>query len=140
MHEIVRLMKDLIPGPTKRIYLAAPYSTDGKVSSEWEEVRYRLVNIAAMRLIRAGLTVFSPISHSHPLSKTQAEKFNSHDLWLTQDKEFLKWADLLVVLILPGYADSYGVAWERQWFKDHKKPEFILTINDVYKLDRQEEK
>jgi nucleoside 2-deoxyribosyltransferase len=143
MHQIAELMNYLIDHSPKRdgrVYLAAPYSTGGKISEEWQEVRYRLVNITAMRLIRAGFVVFSPVSHSHPLSKTQDEKFNTHNLWLGQDVEFLQWADLLVVLALPGYVDSYGVAWERQWFKDHGKPEFILTINDVYKLDLQEEK
>lgn len=141
MHPIAKLIVKA-SGVTERkprVYLAVPYSTNGMVNDTWRTVRFDLVNIAAMRLIRAGFIVFSPISHSHPLSLTQVEKFNTHDLWLEQDMAFMEWADLLVVLVLPGTSESRGVQCERAWFKQRKKPVFDLTISDIYKLEKHEE-
>jgi nucleoside 2-deoxyribosyltransferase len=139
--DIILSIKELAdPAPCEpiRIYLAAPYLSRG-LTKEWENLRVTAVNIAAMRLIRAGFVVFSPISHSDPISKAQDDKYNTHALWLSQDEKFMEWADVLVILELPGVYQSFGVQWERTWFAKHDKPESWITLEDVYNMELEEE-
>lgn len=119
-----------------KLYLAAPYSCP--FCKNWENLRFEMVNIAAMTLINAGYVVFSPISHSHPISIIQPAERNTHELWLGQDAYFLDWADALVVLTLPGWGDSYGVAKEIGWFEQSNKPVYYLSIAQVYQEQKEQ--
>lgn len=124
-----------------KIYLACPYSVRGSGHNKaWEILRFECANIAAMRLINLGLKVFSPISHSHPISLTQPhDELNTHDLWLGQDKAFYEdWANLLVILTLPGWYVSHGVTVERRSFLFRDVPEFLLSMEQVYELEKGE--
>jgi len=122
-----------------RVYLGAPYSNPNPL---WMKLRFELINIAAMQLILDGFVVFSPISHSHPIASTSSDKqaVQNYDLWLGQDNHFMEWADVLVVLELPGWRDSKGLKYEMEWFYKHNKPVAYLHLNDVYysELDRRE--
>jgi hypothetical protein len=118
-----------------RVYLACPYSVTIGHSKSWEAVRFELANIAAMALINRGAVVFSPISHSHPIALTQPVAKNTHSLWLSQDFEFLKWADLMVILDLPGVDESYGVRREIQFCSEHLKPCVYASIFEFYGLE-----
>ena len=113
-----------------KLYLAAPYSCP--FCKNWESLRFEMINIAAMTLISAGYVVFSPISHSHPISVVQPAERNTHELWLGQDVYFMDWADTLVVLKLPGWEDSYGVQKEIDWFQRSIKPVYYLDMTEVY--------
>ena len=91
-----------------RVYLAAPYTDPNPA---WREFRVMATNLAASALMRAGFVVFSPISHSHPI----AECMNGHlDLafWLEQDTPFLQACDATIILTLPGWQNSKGIAAE----------------------------
>jgi nucleoside 2-deoxyribosyltransferase len=121
--------------PTK-VYLACPYSHP--TCKEWEQVRFNLVNIAAMTLINAGYVVFSPISHSHSLADTQPAQRNSHALWLDQDVHFMEWADKCIVLTLPGWLDSRGVRWEIEWFEKTLKPVDYVSMETIYYLQKEQ--
>lgn len=88
-----------------RIYLAAPYSDDplrGYVES----------SKAAARLMDAGNVVFSPLSHSHPISHHGKLDPMDHAFWLHQDLSWLRECDVLMVLQLPGWEISKGVRRE----------------------------
>lgn len=62
----------------------------------------------------AGHVVFSPISHSHPISRyTNADACTS-DFWLKQDLPFLAVCDELWVLTLPGWDKSSGIKREME--------------------------
>jgi hypothetical protein len=119
-----------------KIYLACPYSHH--TCKSWETIRFELANIAAMTLINAGYIVFSPISHSHPVSGTQPAYRNSHQLWLGQDVYFMQWADILVVLALPGWPDSKGVQWEIDWFEKFQKPIFYMDLSEIYEAQQEQ--
>lgn len=91
------------------IYLACPYSDPS------EEVRLQRVveadRVAGM-LVGHGYAVFSPISYSHRLVKSVPASFG--DGWYEFDLEFLRRSDLVMLLQLPGWEDSRGVALERR--------------------------
>jgi hypothetical protein len=90
------------------VYLAVPYSnSDEKVREE----RFLKVNKVAARLLKEGITVFSPISHSHPLALA-GDLPTDFDFWLQFDKTFLSHSKKLIVLMLDGWTTSKGVAGE----------------------------
>lgn len=89
------------------IYLASAYShPDPGV----REQRFQEVCRAAAILLRAGIVIYSPISHSHPIARYGLPK--SWEFWSKVDREFLIRCDLLAVLTLPGWQDSIGVQAE----------------------------
>jgi nucleoside 2-deoxyribosyltransferase len=91
----------------KRIYLAAPYSSaDPKVISE----RVDRINRYAAELMKTSI-VFSPISHSHPIALA-GELPTDFSFWVRQNHEFIRWADIVCVLMLDGWEHSNGVSEE----------------------------
>lgn len=98
------------------IYLASPYSHPDLTVIER---RFHAACRAAAHLMREGNCVFSPVAHSHPISDHIPEARLSHEFWLKQDFEILRHADMLMVLKLDGWEQSYGVG---------KEIEFALTI------------
>lgn len=74
------------------IYLAVPYSFDPDLS-------FQIANKEASFLMQQGNVVFSPISHSHPISLHMPENYRrSHEFWMMQDLNVLKRCDVLVVI------------------------------------------
>lgn len=58
-----------------------------------------------------GEVVFSPISHSHPIDRW-FDRPESGTFWKRQDEPFLLGCSKVVVLRLPGWDESLGVAHE----------------------------
>ena len=90
------------------IYLASPYTDPDPAV---QEARYRAVCVAAAELHRAGHLVYSPIAHSHGIAKHGGiqgdwETFSRVDTWM------LHRCRSVLVLMLPGWADSVGVVAE----------------------------
>ena len=76
-----------------KIYLAIPYSG-------MEESSYNQATYASVRLLEEGYNVFSPITHSHPMSTyPENELPGTWDFWKEIDYQFLDWADELWVLV-----------------------------------------
>ena len=94
----------------KKIYLACPYShKDKKVRLK----RVEQANKKAAELMEEGHLVFSPLSHSHPISEYCNVDPMDHDFWLRQDLWILRGVcDELHVLCLEGWSDSKGVQAE----------------------------
>jgi hypothetical protein len=95
---------------TGLIYLAQPYShPDERVRA----LRTELGFVMTARLMNSGYTVFSPIVHTHLLeSRLRRELAEDHDFWMKQDIAILRHCAELVVLTLPGWEESKGVAEE----------------------------
>lgn len=107
-----------------KVYMATAYSHPDPQIMVW---RFGQANRAAGALMQLGHIVFSPISHSHPIS-LHLNNSLSHGVWLAQDKAFLDWADKMVAVRFGGdpdpcaVYDSYGVNWEREYMHDQGKP------------------
>lgn len=86
------------------IYLAIPYRGQ-------EYTSYCVANIVAARLIQAGNSVFSPISHGHAITRNTGERIDEKT-WQDVDIEILKRCDVVAVVKLDGWERSLGVAEE----------------------------
>ena len=96
------------------IYLAVPYSHP---DIEVREERFGAVNRAAAKLMEQGLHVFSPISHSHPIS-IEGNLPTNWEYWEAYDRVFLNASNKLIVLMLDGWDKSVGVSGEIEIAKE----------------------
>lgn len=87
-------------------YLGCPYSCEDPAEKEW---RYKQVTLAASWLTaERGLTVFSPITHSHPMH-TLGGCDGDWKCWERIDREYLAVSKELIVLLLEGWDKSVGL-------------------------------
>lgn len=89
-------------------YLASPYTHP---STSVMQERYEQALDATAKLLKQGIHVYSPIVHSHPLA-LQYELPRDHEFWQEYNGAMLEEASRLLVLRLPGWAESRGVCWE----------------------------
>lgn len=80
------------------IYLAVPYSDP---NPEVQLQRFHKVNKVAAALMAAGLYVFSPISHTHPIAEAGLLP-RSWEYWQGYDQAILSGCGCLAVLMLDG--------------------------------------
>lgn len=89
-------------------YLASPYTAHpGGI-----EAAYEAACRAAARLIAAGVPVFAPVAHSHPVATHGGLDPLDHAIWLPADQPMMDGAGGLLVLTLAGWDRSHGVRHE----------------------------
>lgn len=92
------------------VYLASPYTPTG---SETIEDRVEAVSRYAADLMMQGHSVFSPIVHSHYVANHLSDELRlDHEFWMQQDLAILRCASKMIVLKLPGWERSKGIARE----------------------------
>lgn len=103
-------------------YLATPYTDypDG------HEAAFREAARVAAWLATKGMTVYSPIAHSHPLAESGLLPKTDHDLWMRLDAPFMEAASSLIVVRMTGWDKSRGVTFEIAAFKRAGKPIFYM--------------
>ena len=115
-----------------RIYLAVPYTHSEKF---WMDLRFQIVTYLTAQLHDAGFLVYSPITSSHPLlkyMKTEGAAIK-YDVWKNLDRSMIDtWADMLVMLKLPGHKESIGLKDEVKYSCDKRKIQVEITLEDVY--------
>jgi len=109
----------------KKIYIASPYSSK---SIGLRQLRYEQACEAAAYLMQRGYVVFSPIAHSHNISKYLGNG-NDCDFYLKQDLPLIEWADELWVLMLEGWQESNGIAAEIKYAITLGKPVQYFNIS-----------
>lgn len=99
----------------KLTYLAVPYTPMVAASEHMGQIireeRYFAACRAAACLMKHGRVVFSPIAHSHGIDAF-IEGRGDGEFWKRQDEPYLMACTELVVLELPGWTLSKGVAHE----------------------------
>lgn len=103
-------------------YLASPYS---KYPTGLEDAFVRACEITA-DFLRLGVTVYSPIAHTHPVAMHGNIDPYSHDIWLAFDNAMIKACDGLIVACLEGWMHSKGIEYELSAFLAVDKPIFYL--------------
>ena len=98
-----------------KIYLASPYSHP---LESVRKLRFETVCKEAAELMEQGHIVFSPIAHSHPISK-YLDNPNDGDFYLKQDLALLTMFDEMWVLTIDGFQESDGVRQEMEFAEKH---------------------
>lgn len=100
------------------IYLASPYTVGGADEAKMQE-RYEAAVVATAKLVKQGHNIFSPIVHSHPLTRCGVEGLG-HDFayWSKIDYDYLDKADQFWVLTLDGWRISTGIRAETDYWNN----------------------
>ena len=102
-------------------YFAHPYTrkdADGKYVHEAEVANFHLANMRAGELIRRGINIYSPISHTHPIHAACPAMIaaREHELWYQLDNEVIdtigeRWKG---IILAPEWETSTGCRNERE--------------------------
>lgn len=111
-------------------YLATPYS---KFPSGIEAAFIVACQQTAL-LIRAGIPVYSPIAHTHPVAVNGDIDPLDHSIWLPADAPLMSAALGLIVCKMESWESSYGIGVEIAEFKKAGKPIVYMEQNIVPKL------
>jgi hypothetical protein len=104
------------------VYLATPYS---KYESGIEQA-FIDAAILTSRLLVAGVKVYSPIAHTHPLAIHGKLDPYDHKIWLPFDQAMMDASAAIAVATMQGWKESYGVQHEIQWFDKVGRPIFFV--------------
>ena len=113
----------------KKIYLAIPYTG-------MQESAYEQANLATVLLLNQNYNVFSPITHSHPLTLLDMYEIpHTWEYWQHIDYQFIDWCDEVWVLIpkegIDKVRNSTGVQAEIDYAHSHNKPVKYIQIKNV---------
>ena len=102
------------------IYLASPHNSKASIT---RERRYKAVVKVTAILMKDGYFIYSPIVHSHEVSKEIGKEYALHyDFWKTYDHYMISLCDIFVVLMIPGWDISVGVSDEINYSNEiHKR-------------------
>jgi hypothetical protein len=114
-------------------YLATPYT---KYSAGIEQAFIDAAKLAA-RLLRSGLTVYSPITHTHPLAIHGGIDPLDYEIWMPFDKAMMEACGTLIVAHMQGWETSKGVAIEVDFFKRARRPIFDLDPDTLAMTKRR---
>jgi len=113
------------------VYVATPYSQYPK-GIEAAFVDACKVTAA---LIEEGINAYSPIAHTHPIALYGSMDPLDHNRWLKFDAAMMEAATELLVIEMPSWKDSKGIAIEIETFLKAGKPITYLTWPGL-KFDR----
>ncbi len=115
--------------PPTLTYIACPYT---HANPAIMEQRFHAVNAFAVEIMNGDRdrVVFSPISHSHPIA-TAGDLPPDWDYWARFDRAFLTHSRELLVLMLPGWAESRGVSAEIEIAKELGIPIYYCAPPDA---------
>jgi hypothetical protein len=108
------------------VYLASPYSHPDPAV---REARFDAVarNVAA--LMRSGVHLYSPITHTHPIA-IRGDLPTDWSYWEGYDRVMIAAASELWVLMIDGWGESRGVAAEIAIaVAMHKPVRFVEPLN-----------
>lgn len=105
-------------------YLASPYTK----CPLGQEAAFSVAARAAAKLMEAGLIVYSPIAHSHPVATHGNLDALDGAFWLRQNQPMMEKMDGLIVLKLPGWEESEGVQIEIDFFRRNEKPVVFAEV------------
>ena len=122
------------------VYLACPYS---HASMDVRLRRFEASAHAAADLIHRGMFVYSPITMTHPIDLVMAAEGDTmgSDYWCDFDEAFMRVCSEMIILTIPGWQDSRGIAREAKFFEEAGKPiRYMFLVDGFYALsDRMED-
>lgn len=104
-------------------YLGSPYT---KYPAGIEQA-FKDVSAIAAKMLEAGVSVYSPIAHTHPIAIHGGLDPLDFEKFLKFDAAMMKKSDALVIAMMESWEQSYGLRHEIDVFKKAGKPVFALT-------------
>lgn len=113
-------------------YVATPYSKypRGNVAA------FEDAAAAAGALLKRGLAVYSPIAHTHPIATLGQIDPYDHDIWLTLDRHIMDASAACIVVMMPGWRESFGVKHEIEVFESAGKPVHYYSWPELVEVAR----
>jgi len=112
-------------------YLASPYSKRKTGAGDGKDPglkrAYAEAVAASVELTKKGLTVFSPILHSHTVGVAGKMDLLDARFWHGINAPFFDACGGLLVLPTKGYEESEGITLELTAFVGRAKPIYLLT-------------
>jgi hypothetical protein len=106
----------------RRVYIATPYT---KYKLGIQEAWKTAVEVSS-RLKKAGVVLYSPIVHSHPIAIMGNIDPLDFKMWIADNISQVEDADACAVVLMDGWAESFGVQDEIKKFKDAGKPIYLV--------------
>lgn len=104
------------------VYVASPYTKySGGIDKAFDEAA-----MLTAELVKGGMSVYSPISHCHPIAMAGGIDPLDWELWMKQCDAMMKAAVACVVLKMDGWQESKGVAMEIAYFDAADKPVLMV--------------
>lgn len=102
-----------------KIYLASPF---------FNEKELKNVKIAEKILTERGFSLFSPRLNEVRTDENTQQSWWSKETFMN-DKKFIDWADVVVMLYYGGYSDS-GTAWECGYAYGTNTPVVVVQLGE----------
>ncbi len=102
-----------------KIYLAGPFFNDEELKN---------VETAEKILMSRGFDVFSPRLNEIRTDENTKQSWWSKETFMN-DKKFIDWADVVVMLYYGGYSDS-GTAWECGYAYGTNTPVIVVHLGE----------
>ena len=96
------------------VYLASPYSDP---FPEVEAGRFEAACRASANLMATGVFIYSPVAHTHPIH-LHGDLPGGWSFWERYDRAILQCCHKMIVLQLPGWEQSKGIAAELEISKE----------------------
>lgn len=109
------------------IYVGTPYTK----FPAGIEVAFQAACFLTGRLLRAGLKVYSPIAHTHPIAIHGGLDPLDHSIWLPFDAAMMDKADAMIVAMMDTWESSRGVRHEMDAFAAAGKPIYFMDTFDL---------
>jgi hypothetical protein len=129
------------------VYLAGPYTAKGEQALTdlrkqlTQGARFNMLTKFAAQIMAAELLVYSPITHSHPMTLHEALP-GTWAYWERMDREMLSICSELWIMKLDGWEESEGLQHEIRIAREMHKPvvfidptrEAVAAAIDAYKV------
>ena len=102
-----------------KIYLASPFFNEKELEN---------VKIAEKILTERGFSLFSPRPNEVRTDENTQQSWWSKETFMN-DKKFIDWADVVVMLYYGGYSDS-GTAWECGYAYGTNTPVVVVQLGE----------
>lgn len=114
------------------IYMAGPYT---HLSYHIREKRFKDLCWTAAQLIKSGLMIYSPISHSHPILEI-GQLPVSFDYWKEFDEHMISLSSRVIVITLDGWKESRGVTSEISFSVRNQKVVEFYSLSSDNKIEK----
>ena len=104
-----------------RIYMASPFTVYPTKEMAWRDA----CRAAAALQACTPLAVYSPIADSYGVEAIGGAKLTHAD-WMIRDHAMLLACQVVVVVMLPGWERSKGIAQEIEWAHEAKLPVYYV--------------